>query len=93
MRGKQRLKPGPLPGNRAQVSLELSISLIAACILLVASVKLFVWLNNRFILRQQDYEAGRVGNTGQLVDDSNVERYKRLEIFPLLNDSSGGQSD
>jgi len=36
------------------------VALIAAFILLLGTVKLFVWLNERMVLRQEAYESTRV---------------------------------
>lgn len=73
-------KPGKWlpPGKRGQVSLEMSLCLIAVIILFIASARLFVWLNNRFILRQESYENSRSSQPGELVDDS---QFPRLDIF------------
>lgn len=43
-----------------QSSLELTAALVVVMILLVASVKIFVWLNERIVLRQIEYEKTRV---------------------------------
>ena len=45
--------------KKAQSSLELVVALVAVFILLLGSVKIFVWLNGRMALRQQGYEASR----------------------------------
>lgn len=71
--------------NRAQASLEVTLAFICVIILLIGSVKIFVWLNERMVQRQKDYEATRVaagnltmGQTGVYVDESN---YAKLDIF------------
>ena len=64
--------------NKAQVSLELVASIFILLLLLAGCLKLFVWLNERMVLRQEDYEgtggsatysrvtAGRSDQTGEL---------------------------
>jgi hypothetical protein len=43
-----------------QTTLELTAALIVMMLLLAGSVKIFMWLNERLIKRQVDYEATRV---------------------------------
>ena len=57
------IKPRPMNGKhpfKAQSTLEFTVALVAAFILLLGSVKLFVWLNERMVLRQEAYESTRV---------------------------------
>lgn len=76
---------------RAQASLELSISLICVFLLLFASFNIFLWVSQRIVHRQQDYEGGL---TGRLVagtigsffgsvepNEANEARYPKLDIF------------
>ena len=76
---KQNGKKSP-----AQVSLELALSLICVFLLLLGCLKVFVWVNSRLVMRQEDYERSRVsagsGTSGQetQVDES---RYPKLDIF------------
>ncbi|MFC1675076.1 hypothetical protein ACFL1K_04255 [Candidatus Omnitrophota bacterium] len=46
--------------RKAQVSLELTITIFIMLLLLVATARVFVWLSQRMVLRNQDYEATRV---------------------------------
>lgn len=68
--------------ERGQVSLEITIAFIALFILLLGSVKIFVWLNEQMVLRQEDYESTRVAggssNSEVQVDESD---YPKLDIF------------
>jgi len=68
--------------RKAQSTLELTVAMIAVFILLLASVKTFVWVNQRMVLRQEDYEGTRVAaasnNPGVQVDESD---YPLLDIF------------
>lgn len=81
MSPKTGLNNGKQTG-KGQSSLELTVALIAAFILLLGTVKLFVWVNERMVLRQEDYEATRVAaasdNPGVEVDES---AYPLLDIF------------
>jgi len=56
--------------------------MIAVFILLLASVKTFVWVNQRLVLRREDYEQSRAAaasnNPGVQVDESG---YPLLDIF------------
>ena len=46
--------------KRGQASLEMSVAMIGALLLLVACIKVYVWINGRLLNRQQAYEASRV---------------------------------
>ena len=46
--------------DRGQATLELTVALIIVMLLLVGAVKTFVWLNERMVMRQQDFESSRV---------------------------------
>lgn len=79
---KTRLMSGKRLFKRGQSTLELTVAMIAVFILLLASVKTFVWVNQRMVLRQEDFEATRVtaasNNPGVQVDESG---YPLLDIF------------
>jgi uncharacterized protein (UPF0333 family) len=47
--------------KRGQVTLELAFGFALAIILFYASVTLFLYLNNRMVERQQEYERGAKG--------------------------------
>ncbi len=46
--------------SRGQATLELTVALILIVILLMAGVKVFLWLNEGIVLRQVSYENTRV---------------------------------
>jgi len=46
--------------NNGQVSLEVTVAFICIMLLLFASVRIFVWMNQRMVQRQKDYENSRV---------------------------------
>ena len=46
--------------NRGQASLEMTVALIGALLLLFGSLKVFLWVNERLVSRQMSYEATRV---------------------------------
>jgi len=57
-----RQKPGIISKNkhlRAQVSLELVMALTCVLILVLGTVRVFVWLNQRLVFRQEAYENSR----------------------------------
>ena len=45
--------------HRGQASLELTLAMIGALILLFGSLKVFLWVNERIIARQRAYEMSR----------------------------------
>lgn len=45
---------------KSQSTLELTVALIAVFILLLGAIRLFIWLNERMVLRQEAFEATRV---------------------------------
>ena len=65
---------------KAQSTLEITVALVAVFILLLGSTKVFVWVNEQMVLRQEGYESTRVAagstNPGVQVDESG---------YPLLN--------
>lgn len=81
-------KNGERVGKKGQVTLEIALALTCIFLLLLGSMKIFLWANNRFIIRQEDYESdptkGRVaaGSSGSgaevIVDES---AYPKLDIF------------
>ena len=78
-----------LASRRAQASIETAMAFIGVLILLLGSLKIFLWLNERLIVRQQNYEATRVKagsvtlNSGSDVWDEVrwKEPPKKLDIF------------
>ena len=71
--------------KKAQASIEVTLAFICFMILLFGSVKIFIWLNERMVLRQEDFEASRVeagnigvGDPGVYINESN---YPKLDIF------------
>jgi len=87
---KTRLITGQRQNNKrikakGQASLELAASFICILLLLWASFKVFLWVTERFVVRQEDYEASRVSagdyNPGVEVNESNVAKYPRLNVF------------
>ena len=72
--------------GRAQVTLELTISIFLALILLVATARIFVWFSSRIVQRHSDYErtavqAGSVEvGSGEpvIINETN---YPKLDIF------------
>ena len=56
----QSRAPGRAAHRLAQASLEMTVAMIGAILLLFGSLKLFLWLNERLVTRHQHYEATRV---------------------------------
>jgi len=74
--------------TKAQISLELATAFFCMFLLLLASVKLCVWVVERMVVRQEDFDNSRVeagtpgaGGFGEEVDESNATRYKDLHFF------------
>lgn len=70
--------------SKGQGSLEMIVSLIGLVILLLGTVNIFIWINQRMVTRQKDYENSRIsagsdtsGNEIQ-VDES---AYPKLDVF------------
>jgi hypothetical protein len=57
--------------RKAQVSLELSISIFIALFLLVAAARVLVWATKRMVQRQSDYESTRVA-AGSVAPDATI---------------------
>ena len=85
---KKRPKSARQIGKTGQVTLEIALSLICVFLLLWGSVKVFVWVNGRLVLRQEDYESsadyGRIkaGSSSEEVPlQESVSPYPELDIF------------
>lgn len=76
-----------------QTTLELTAALIILMMFLVASARIFVWLNERIVYRQHQYETTRVAAGSapftSYVDLANQEHVRGLEpdesTNPALN--------
>jgi len=68
-------------GNRAQASLETTLAIIGALILFFGSLRIFVWLNQRILARQQSYETTRVVAGSSVPGRRWTEPSERLGIF------------
>lgn len=89
---KIKLKSNRRTG-KAQVSLEMAITFITVFILLLGALNLFVWLNQRFILLQRDYEQGRVAaasSTSAQEQQVNESAYPKLDIVPNIEYNNAG---
>lgn len=81
MAPRRLFKPGRLIGKqRGQASLEMVLSLICVLVLLLGSVKVFIWANEHLLLRHQDYEKTRVKTA-----DTEASYYKNYESEDLKN--------
>lgn len=70
--------------RKAQTSLETTLALAGALLLMFGALKVFTWLAGTMVLRQQDYEATRVeagsidmGADGAYLDETS---YPPLDI-------------
>lgn len=50
--------------RRGQASLEMTVALMGTLLLLFGSVKVFLWMVERLVVRQQSYETTRVAAGG-----------------------------
>lgn len=75
---KTGLRPGPgmSLGKQAQVSLEIAFALIGIFLLLFGALNVFIWVNERLVLRQEDYESSR-----KSASISYESAYPALDIF------------
>ncbi len=68
--------------KKGQSSLEMAIAFVAVFILLLGSARIFVWLNQRMVTRQEAYEQTRIAaasnQPGRAVDESALPA---LDIF------------
>lgn len=46
--------------SRAQASMEMTVAMICAMLLMLGCFKMWMWMNQRLIARQQAYDASRV---------------------------------
>ena len=59
----------------------MSVAMIGALLLLLGCIKVFFWMNERLILRQQSYEATRIPAASTTPDVQWAEPSRRLSIF------------
>ena len=70
-----------MSARRGQTSLEMSLAMAGALLLLLGCIKVFFWMNERLIMRQRSYEATRVQAAGTTPDAQWLEPSQRLNIF------------
>lgn len=63
-------------GTLAQATLELTLAIAGILIFLWASIKIFIWVNQTLVLRQEKYETSRAATWPYMEDESE---------FPALN--------
>lgn len=79
---KRRLRPKRRNGKSAQASLEIALSLICVFLLLLGALKIFLWVNSRLVMRQEDYEKSRVWNANiPFVLMPDESKFPKLDIF------------
>ena len=66
--------------RKSQVILEITVSLAVAVILMTAAAKIFVWMSNRMVQREKDYNETR--------DDAASEDTEKSDK-PVFVDESG----
>lgn len=76
--------------KRGQVTLELVFAFVLTIILFYASVTIFVYLNNRMVKRQQEYELGASGGRGRVAAaDPDAKKKTDVQVdeaaLPALN--------
>jgi hypothetical protein len=68
--------------EKAQASLEMAITIIAVLIFFLGCIRLFFWVNERLVLRQERYEATRASASeatsvaGAVVSESGLPKVK-----------------
>ena len=82
----------------AQASLEMAIAIACILILFLASIRLFFWLNQRLVLRQEAYENTRVSATDEnrttqlYVNESGMPKLRLLDNVGAASTSTGSTS-
>ncbi len=76
--GKKRT--GTIFRQRAQASLEMTVAIIGSLLLLLGSLKLFIWLNERLVGRHLKYNDTRA-NAASDNPDAAYEPTQKLSIF------------
>ena len=66
---------------RAQASLEMTVALMGAILLLFGSLKVFLWMTERLVIRHQHYEDTRESAASTTNMTMPAEPAQRLEIF------------
>lgn len=61
--GSARIRAARISGNprHGQASVEMTLAMFGALLLFLASFKVFLWINERLIQRQVNYEHGVIG--------------------------------
>ena len=66
--------------THGQASLEMAVAMVGALLLLFGSIKIFMWIGESLISRQQRYDATR-GEAASGQPDAAYEPSTRLDIF------------
>lgn len=87
--GNAKVKTDMIKKPSAQVSLELAVAFIGIFLLLLGALKIFVWVNQRLVLRQEAYDATRVTAAGMEkgLDGAEMEPGIRENWGNLVDDS------
>ncbi len=67
---------------RGQVTLELTIGLVASLIFLLGTVQIFFWFNRCLVERQQAYESTRLNPLSTSGAGVNLYTPPKLYVFP-----------
>ncbi len=65
-----------------QTSLEMTVALVMVMMLLLASVKIFLWLNQRIVIQQVDYENTRVQAGNGYIGNIDITSSADMEGLP-----------
>lgn len=57
----------------AQVSLEMAVTIIIVLILFLGSIRLFFWVNERLVLRQEAYDSAVGFNAERQVNEARLK--------------------
>lgn len=64
-----------------QASIEMTVAMIGALLLLFAAVKMFLWFSERLVTRQQRYEQSRPAAAGSEPGRGWDEPTERLDVL------------
>lgn len=87
---KTTLRPRRLPQRsprlQAQASIEMTLGLLAALLLLLGSFKVFLWMNERLVTRQMQYENSRVQAASGDADAARSRAYEPTKPLRVLSE-------
>lgn len=72
--------------RHGQASVEMTLGLIGALFLLLGSFKVFLWMNERLVMRQMQYEASRNAAASRGQVEAMSRTYEPTKKLRVLNE-------